>query len=38
MTIMLLVYDENLEFVDENWLLDINSPFLDIKVSHTSIS
>ncbi|MCC5608722.1 hypothetical protein LC612_18480 [Nostoc sp. CHAB 5834] len=32
---LLLVYDENLEFVDENWLLDINSPFLDIKVSHT---
>ena len=32
---LLLVYDENLGFVDENWLLDINSPFLDIKVSHT---
>ncbi|GAA6621739.1 hypothetical protein [Scytonema sp. NUACC26] len=26
-----LVYDENLEFIDENWQLDIDSPFLDIK-------
>ncbi|MBD2560449.1 MULTISPECIES: hypothetical protein [Nostoc] len=31
---LLLIYDENLEFVDENWLLDINSPFLDIKLPH----
>jgi len=25
---LVLVYDENLEFIDENWLLDINSPFV----------
>ncbi len=28
---LVLVYNENLEFVDENWLLDINSPFLVTK-------
>lgn len=26
-----LIYDENLEFIDENWQLDIDSPFLDIQ-------
>lgn len=25
---LVLVYDENLEFVDENWFLDIDSPML----------
>jgi hypothetical protein len=25
---LVLVYDENLEFVDENWLLDVDSPML----------
>lgn len=25
---LVLVYDENLNFVDENWLLDIDSPML----------
>ncbi|MDZ8236536.1 MAG: hypothetical protein RMZ69_05050 [Nostoc sp. ChiQUE01a] len=25
---LVLVYNENLEFVDENWLLDIDSPML----------
>ncbi|PHJ62933.1 hypothetical protein VF14_13250 [Nostoc linckia z18] len=25
---LVLVYDENLEFIDENWLLDVDSPFL----------
>jgi hypothetical protein len=28
---LLLVYNENLEFIDENWLLDIDSPFLEVK-------
>ncbi|MEH2327125.1 MAG: hypothetical protein V7K32_26910 [Nostoc sp.] len=32
---LLLIYDENLKFVDENWLLDINSRFLDIKLPDT---
>ncbi|MBE9002111.1 MULTISPECIES: hypothetical protein [unclassified Nostoc] len=25
---LVLVYDENLEFIDENWLLDVDFPFL----------
>ncbi|MHC0066168.1 hypothetical protein ACWATR_25205 [Nostoc sp. UIC 10890] len=25
---LVLVYDENVEFIDENWLLDVDSPFL----------
>ncbi|BAY97070.1 hypothetical protein NIES37_10070 [Tolypothrix tenuis PCC 7101] len=28
---LVLVYNENLEFVDENWLLDIDSPMLEIN-------
>ena len=28
---LVLVYNENLEFVDENWLLDIDSPMLEIS-------
>lgn len=28
---LVLVYDENLEFVDENWLLDVDSPMLEIS-------
>ncbi|MBW4671321.1 MAG: hypothetical protein KME60_28840 [Cyanomargarita calcarea GSE-NOS-MK-12-04C] len=31
---LVLVYNENLEFVDENWLLDIDSPLLDVKRNH----
>jgi len=31
---LVLVYDESLEFVDENWLLDIDSPMLNLKVTH----
>jgi hypothetical protein len=26
---LVLVYDENLEFVDENWVLDVDSPLLE---------
>jgi hypothetical protein len=26
-----LVYNDNLEFIDENWLLDTESPLLEIK-------
>ncbi|MDM9382421.1 hypothetical protein QUB80_17100 [Chlorogloeopsis sp. ULAP01] len=32
---LILVYDENLEFIDENWLLDVDSPMLEIKGAHT---
>lgn len=28
---LVLVYDENLEFIDENWLLDVDSPMLEIS-------
>ncbi|MBD2255728.1 hypothetical protein [Nostoc parmelioides] len=28
---LVLVYDENLEFVDENWLLDVDSPMIEIS-------
>ncbi|MGF1990267.1 MAG: hypothetical protein RMY62_020705 [Nostoc sp. ZfuVER08] len=28
---LVLVYDENLEFVDEDWLLDLDSPMLEIS-------
>lgn len=28
---LVLVYDENLEFVDENWFLDVDSPMLEIS-------
>jgi hypothetical protein len=28
---LVLVYNENLEFVDENWLLDVDSPMLEIS-------
>lgn len=28
---LVLVYDENLEFVDENWLLDVDSPLLEVN-------
>lgn len=28
---LVLVYDENLEFVDENWLIDIGSPLMIAK-------
>lgn len=26
---LVIIYDENMEFVDENWLLDIDSPLLE---------
>ncbi|MCF4965833.1 hypothetical protein [Nostoc sp. CMAA1605] len=25
---LVIIYDENLEFIDENWLLDVDSPLL----------
>jgi hypothetical protein len=28
---LVLIYNENLEFIDENWLLDIDSPILEIQ-------
>ncbi|MEH2382819.1 MAG: hypothetical protein V7K27_28695 [Nostoc sp.] len=28
---LVLVYDVNLEFLDENWLLDVDSPMLEIS-------
>ncbi|MCW5317310.1 hypothetical protein GTQ43_26955 [Nostoc sp. KVJ3] len=28
---LVLVYDENLEFLDENWLLDVDSPMFEIS-------
>jgi hypothetical protein len=28
---LILLYDEKLEFIDENWLLNIDSPLLSIK-------
>ena len=28
---LVIVYNENLEFIDENWLLDVDSPMLDIS-------
>jgi hypothetical protein len=33
---LVLVYNENLEFIDEKWLLDIDSPMLEIKRTHNS--
>lgn len=32
---LILIYDKNLQFIDENWLLDIDSPMLDIQQPHT---
>jgi hypothetical protein len=29
---LVLVYNENLEFIDENWLLDIDSSMLEIQL------
>lgn len=28
---LMLSYDENLEFVDENWQIDLNSPWIEAK-------
>lgn len=28
---LVLYYDQNLEFVDETWLLDVDSPMLEIQ-------
>ncbi len=28
---LLLIYNEDLEFIDENWYLDIRSPFIEVK-------
>ena len=30
---LMLIYDENLEFIDENWQIDIHSPFININPS-----
>lgn len=30
---LMLIYDENLEFVDENWQIDIHSPFINTNPS-----
>jgi hypothetical protein len=30
---LVLIYNENLELLDENWLLNIDSPLLDKKIS-----
>jgi hypothetical protein len=29
-----LIYDENMDFVDETWLLDMDSPLLEIQHNH----
>ncbi|MEH1934587.1 MAG: hypothetical protein V7L14_12880 [Nostoc sp.] len=29
---LVLIYNENLEFIDENWFLDIDSPMLEIQL------
>ncbi|MFB2968576.1 hypothetical protein ACE1CD_06360 [Aerosakkonema sp. BLCC-F183] len=28
---VILIYDKNMEFVDENWQIDIDSPFVIVK-------
>jgi len=28
---LVLVYNDNMDFIDENWVLNIESPLLDIK-------
>jgi hypothetical protein len=28
---LILIYDENLEFIDENWFLDVDSPSVEVK-------
>lgn len=30
---LMLVYDENLEFVDENWQIDLNSEFIKVQAT-----
>lgn len=30
---LVLIYDENLEFLDERWLLDVDSPLLKMNVT-----
>ena len=30
---LMLVYDENLEFIDENWQIDLNSEFIKVQRS-----
>ena len=30
---LMLVYDENLEFIDENWQIDLNSEFIQVQGS-----
>ncbi|MEH1958629.1 MAG: hypothetical protein V7L05_01740 [Nostoc sp.] len=29
---LVIIYNENLEFIDESWLLDIDSPMLEIQL------
>ncbi|MGL5941943.1 MAG: hypothetical protein ACRC2S_16535 [Waterburya sp.] len=31
---IVLIYNENLEFLDERWVLDIDSPLLEVKQEH----
>jgi hypothetical protein len=32
---MVLIYNSNLEFLDENWVLDVGSPLLELKREHS---
>ena len=34
---LILIFDENLEFVDENWLIDVKSPFVVAKRADAEI-
>lgn len=31
---IILIYDENLEFLDERWILDVDCPLLELKQEH----
>ncbi|SRR5579883_192514 len=31
---IVLIYNENLEFLDEHWVLDVDSPWLELKQEH----
>ncbi|PMB05651.1 hypothetical protein CEN45_00810 [Fischerella thermalis CCMEE 5198] len=33
---LILIYDENLEFIDENWVLDVHSPSVEAKCTNTN--
>jgi hypothetical protein len=34
---LVLIYNENLELIDENWLLDIDSPMLPLNQNNLII-